>query len=78
MPAVPGGPNILMVDVGMKHAIVQRFLSKGCNVKVVPYDYPFGDPNDEFVAKADGIFVSNGPGDPADLAETTVLSNVKN
>ena len=31
LPAVPGGPNILMVDVGMKHAIVQRFLAKGCN-----------------------------------------------
>merc|ERR1719203_2041883 len=39
---------------------------------VVPYDYPFGDLNDPNVAKADGIFISNGPGDPADLADTTV------
>ena len=69
LPPVPGGPKILMVDVGMKHAIVKRFLDKGCNVKVVPFDHPFG--SDESIAEADGIFLSNGPGDPSALTNTT-------
>jgi carbamoyl-phosphate synthase (ammonia) len=63
------GPRILAVDCGMKSNIVRQLARRGCQVRVVPYDHPFGDEVDSF----DGLFLSNGPGDPG-MCQTTVAN----
>ena len=52
------GPQILAVDCGIKHNMIRHFLARNCKVKVVPWDYDFTQ--DVY----DGLFISNGPGDP--------------
>eukprot|EP00743_Colponemidia_sp_Colp-15_P006014 GILK01006463.1.p1 GENE.GILK01006463.1~~GILK01006463.1.p1 ORF type:complete len:1511 (+),score=315.38 GILK01006463.1:81-4535(+) len=58
-------PKIIAVDCGMKYNII-RFLvrEKNVHLKVVPWDYDFN--NEEY----DGLFISNGPGDPKMCAKT--------
>jgi carbamoyl-phosphate synthase small subunit len=53
-----GKKRIILVDCGTKNNIIQAFLKRDITVLRVPYDYDF---NKE---KADGIMLSNGPGDP--------------
>ena len=56
--------RVVAMDFGMKHNIVRHLASRGCRVRVVPARTPA----DEILAlKPDGIFLSNGPGDPAAL-----------
>jgi carbamoyl-phosphate synthase small subunit len=50
--------KIILVDCGTKHNIIQAFLKRNITVIRVPYDYDF------LKLKADGIVISNGPGDP--------------
>ena len=72
--ALPDGLETLTVvaiDFGIKRNILRRLASYGCRVVVVPADTPA-----EEILKhnPDGIFLSNGPGDPAantDGIETT-------
>ncbi|KAH8917440.1 isoaspartyl dipeptidase-like protein, partial [Atractiella rhizophila] len=61
--------RILAIDVGMKYNQIRCFLRRGVELKVVPWDYDFVRKEDE---DFDGIFVSNGPGDPETLADSTV------
>jgi carbamoyl-phosphate synthase / aspartate carbamoyltransferase len=51
--------RILCVDVGMKNNQIRCFLKRGVSLKVVPWDYDFVTNTDY-----DGLFISNGPGDP--------------
>ena len=61
------GLHVVAVDCGMKENIVRSFLRRGCRVTVVPWNTPAG----EIRALApDGVFLSNGPGDPTDVPET--------
>ena len=53
-----GSRKILLVDCGVKNNIIRNFLKRDTTVIRVPYDYDFT--NEE----CDGIFLSNGPGDP--------------
>ena len=64
-----GTIDVCLVDCGTKVNIIRHLVSQGCRVTVVPHDYPFQ--NEEF----DGVFLSNGPGDPRDCEET--IENVK-
>jgi len=57
--------RIVCVDVGMKFNQLRCFLSRGIEVKVVPWDYDFLEEGNY-----DGLFISNGPGDPATLKAT--------
>ena len=58
--------NVVAIDCGMKQSIVKRMTEKGCKVTVVPYNTPA----EEIEKKhPDGIFISNGPGDPTDVTE---------
>ncbi|KAF3275753.1 hypothetical protein TWF970_006651 [Orbilia oligospora] len=59
--------RILCVDVGMKYNQIRCFLARGFEIKVVPWDYDF--PTLE-AGKYHGLFISNGPGDPAMLDVT--------
>ncbi|KAH9248346.1 carbamoyl-phosphate synthase, large subunit [Batrachochytrium salamandrivorans] len=63
-----GYPSILAYDCGMKYNIIRTFV-RDHNVKltVVPFDFEMTkDRYDEF----DGIFISNGPGNPEMVQET--------
>jgi len=56
------GPHVVALDFGMKRNIVEMIEASGCRVTVVPATTSL----DEINALApDGIFLSNGPGDPA-------------
>ncbi len=57
--------TLLLVDCGAKHNILRSLLSRRVNVTRVPWDH-------DFLADdlgADGLFLSNGPGDPTDVPE---------
>ncbi|MEE4349445.1 MAG: glutamine-hydrolyzing carbamoyl-phosphate synthase small subunit [Pacificimonas sp.] len=56
------GPHVVAVDYGTKKNILRRLVNAGARVTVVPAGAGF----DEIMAlKPDGVFLSNGPGDPA-------------
>ncbi len=56
--------QIAAYDYGMKWNILRRFTAHGCRVRV----FPAATPASEVLAtKPDGVFLSNGPGDPAVL-----------
>ena len=65
--------NVIAIDCGMKKNIVRSLVQKNCHVIVVPYDTPA---EKIMSMKPDGIFISNGPGDPNDVPQT--ISTVKN
>ena len=55
--------EILLVDVGAKDNIVRSLLSRGVSVNRVPWHADLS----RHAARADGIVIGNGPGDPKDL-----------
>jgi carbamoyl-phosphate synthase small subunit len=58
--------RVVAMDFGMKAGILRSLLARGCDVTVVPAYTKF----EEIMAwKPHGVFLSNGPGDPADLPE---------
>jgi carbamoyl-phosphate synthase small subunit len=60
--ANPDGPHVVAVDYGIKRNILRNLVAAGARVTVVPATATF----DEIMAhRPDGIFLSNGPGDPA-------------
>lgn len=64
--------NVVAVDCGIKLNIVRNLNKRKCNVTVVPYNTT----TEEVISlKPDGVFLSNGPGDPEDVKE--VISLVK-
>jgi carbamoyl-phosphate synthase small subunit len=54
--------KVVAFDYGIKQNILRLLCSHGCGVYVVPADTP---PKEVFARKPDGVFLSNGPGDPA-------------
>ena len=64
--------NVVAVDCGMKLNIIRSLNRIGCNVTVVPYNTTA-----EEIAfmKPDGVFFSNGPGDPEDV--TPVIETIR-
>lgn len=63
--------NIVVVDCGTRLSIVKNLNQRGCNVTVVPFDTP-ADAIGEF--SADGILISNGPGEIGEVPEVTKLA----
>lgn len=62
--------NVVAVDCGIKLGIVRALARRGCNVTVVPYNTSA----EEIKALSpDGLFLSNGPGDPEDVPEVIEL-----
>lgn len=59
--------HVVAIDCGMKQNIVRSLLHRGCKVTVVPYNTAA---NEIEKLAPNGIFLSNGPGDPADVPET--------
>jgi len=61
--------HIVAVDYGMKRNILRNLASVGARVTVVPAD---ATTDDIMALKPDGVFLSNGPGDPAATADYAV------
>lgn len=59
-----GEKKIILIDCGVKNSIIQAFLRRNITVMQVPWDYNF------LQEKADGIIISNGPGDPKKCEKT--------
>ena len=62
--------NVVAVDCGIKLNIVRSLNKRGCNVTIVPYNTTAKEIES---LKPDGIFLSNGPGDPEDVKEVIEL-----
>lgn len=59
-----GKYKVVLVDCGVKYNIIRHLLKRDITVKRVPWNYDFTE------EECDGIFLSNGPGDPAQCEET--------
>ncbi|KAM6499729.1 hypothetical protein JOM56_005237 [Amanita muscaria] len=59
--------RVIGIDVGMKYNQIRCFIDRGVEFKVVPWDFDFLNDPEPY----DGIFVSNGPGDPTMTKTTT-------
>jgi len=64
-----GKKKVILIDCGTKNNIIRAFLRRNFTVVRVPWDYNFLN------EKADGIIISNGPGDPKNCRET--IENVR-
>ncbi|MBT3382112.1 MAG: glutamine-hydrolyzing carbamoyl-phosphate synthase small subunit [Prolixibacteraceae bacterium] len=64
-----GEHKVVLIDCGVKNNIIRCLLERNSTVIRVPWNYDFSN------EKYDGVFVSNGPGDPVMCAET--VENVK-
>ncbi|MBQ8297815.1 MAG: glutamine-hydrolyzing carbamoyl-phosphate synthase small subunit [Ruminococcus sp.] len=65
--------HVAAIDCGMKLNIVRSLNKRGCRVTIVPWNTPA-----EEIEKLcpDGVFISNGPGDPTDVPQT--IDTIKN
>ena len=63
------GLTVLAYDCGMKRAIIRSFLRRGVRVVRVPWNFD----RMHFDGQVDGVFVSNGPGDPKACAQTSLM-----
>ena len=61
------GLHVVAIDCGIKQNIVRSLRTLGCDVTVVPWNTSAGEIEN---LKPDGVFISNGPGDPTDVPET--------
>ncbi|WP_316012893.1 glutamine-hydrolyzing carbamoyl-phosphate synthase small subunit [Roseobacter sp. HKCCA0434] len=68
-PATEGGPKVVAVDYGAKRNILRSLVSAGCDVTVLPATATY---EDVMAHDPDGVFLSNGPGDPAATGEYAV------
>ncbi|MBU1121912.1 MAG: glutamine-hydrolyzing carbamoyl-phosphate synthase small subunit [Candidatus Omnitrophica bacterium] len=67
-----GNYEVVVIDCGVKFNILRNLQAVGCRVTVVPYDM---SADDILKLKPDGVFISNGPGDPA--AVKNVVDTIK-
>ncbi|QPG76192.1 Multifunctional pyrimidine synthesis protein CAD [Brettanomyces nanus] len=58
--------HILVIDCGVKENIMRNLVSRGASITVVPYNYPV----QKIAPKFDGLFITNGPGDPTHCSVT--------
>jgi carbamoyl-phosphate synthase small subunit len=61
--------HVVAIDYGIKRNILRQLAGNGCRVTVVPAQTPAAD---ILALEPDGIFLSNGPGDPAATGEYAV------
>ena len=64
--------NVVAIDCGIKLNIIRSLNQIGCNVTIVPWNTSAEDIR---MMKPDGLFISNGPGDPEDVQP--VIETVK-
>ena len=59
--------RVVAYDCGVKRGILEGLVRAGCDLTVVPWDTPA---EDVLAQNPDGVFLSNGPGDPDAVPET--------
>jgi carbamoyl-phosphate synthase small subunit len=64
-----GKYKILLIDCGVKNNIIRNLIKRDATVTVVPWDF------DITKEKYDGLFISNGPGDPKQC--TATINNIR-
>lgn len=64
--------NVVAIDCGMKENIVRCLNKLGCNVTIVPWNTSATEIER---LNPDGVFISNGPGDPTDVPQ--IIDTVK-
>ena len=65
-------PVIAVLDCGAKDNILRNLRERGCTIRVLPHDAPADDLVSRFSdGEFSGLFLSNGPGDPA-AVQTTI------
>jgi len=70
--AAPGsGPEVVVVDFGVKRDILRQLVARGLGVTVVPASTPAAEVLERAPA---GVFLSNGPGDPAAVTYGVALA----
>ena len=67
--AANGKYHVVALDYGIKRNILRLLAATGCKITVVPATT---SAEDIFALKPDGVFLSNGPGDPAATGEYAV------
>jgi len=66
-----GDMHVALIDCGVKENILRSLVSRGASVTCFPFDYPIHKVAHHF----DGVFISNGPGDPTHC--TTTVHNLR-
>ncbi|GAM90372.1 hypothetical protein ANO11243_084150 [Dothideomycetidae sp. 11243] len=66
VPSPNGDMHVALIDCGVKENIIRSLVSRGASVTCLPYDYPVHKIANHF----DGVFISNGPGDPTHCQST--------
>lgn len=64
--ANPGGPKVAVMDFGVKQNILNSLHQRGCDLTIFPAT---ATAEEVLAAEPDGVFLSNGPGDPQDIQE---------
>ena len=62
--------RVVAIDFGIKRAILDRLVAHGCSVTVLPADSSLAD---VLSHSPEGVFLSNGPGDPAAVSSGIAL-----
>ena len=62
--------HVVAVDCGIKHNIIRSLNQRNCNITVVPWNIPAAEVEQ---LHPDGIFLSNGPGNPEDVTPVMEL-----
>lgn len=66
MPKGRAKATVALIDCGIKHNIIRSFLERGVRVIRLPWNTDLSAVREKY----DGVFVSNGPGDPATVDKT--------
>ncbi len=64
--------NVVAIDFGIKKSILNRLVAHGCEVTVLPANSSFSD---VLSLSPEGVFLSNGPGDPSAVTNGIDLTN---
>ena len=56
--------NVVAIDCGIKLSLIRTLNSRGCNITIVPFDT---SAEEVLKMKPDGIYISDGPGNPEDV-----------
>lgn len=67
VPSPNGTAHVALIDCGVKENIIRSIVSRGASVTCLPFDYPIHKSAHHF----DGVFISNGPGDPTHCRTTS-------
>ncbi|KAK3671976.1 Multifunctional pyrimidine synthesis protein CAD [Recurvomyces mirabilis] len=67
VPSPVGDAHIALIDCGVKENIIRSIVSRGASVTVLPWNYPIH----KLARHFDGVFISNGPGDPTHCRQTS-------